>query len=56
MEYISRWAHSIFGRRTHRASAFLAGHIDSFPTHIIDRILAHIRDSIHPPSHRWITS
>jgi hypothetical protein len=56
LEYISRWAHSILGRRTHRASAFLVGHIDSFPTHIIDRILAHIRDSIHPPSHRWIPS
>jgi hypothetical protein len=63
MEYISKWAHSIFGRRTHRESAFLVGHIDSLaeeglllllPTHIIDRILAHIRDSIHPPSHRWI--
>ena len=53
--YISRWAHSIIGRRKHRASAFLVGHIDSLADHIIQMILAHIRDSIHPPSHRWIT-
>jgi len=55
LAFISRWAHSIIGRRKLRPSALLAGHIDSFADHIIDRILAHIRDSIHPPSHRWIS-
>ena len=55
LEYTSKWAHSIIRRRKHRASAFLVGHIDSFADHIIEMILAHIRDSVHPPSHRWIS-
>ena len=58
LEYISRWAHSIIGRHKHRASVSLVGptgHIDNLADHIIQMILAHIRDSIHPPSHRWIT-
>ena len=55
LEFVSRWAHSIIGRRTHRASVFLVGHIDRLPDHILEMILAHIRDSIHPPSHRWIS-
>ena len=46
LAYISRWAHSIFGRRARRASASLVGHIDRFPPHVIDMILAHVRDSI----------
>ena len=55
LEYISRWAHSIIGRRKHRALTGPTGHIDNLADHIIQMILAHIRDSIHPPSHRWIT-
>ena len=55
LAFISRWAHSIIGRRKLRPSALLVGHIDSLADHIIDLILAHIRDSIHPPSHRWLS-
>jgi hypothetical protein len=54
MGYISRWAHSIIGRRRRRVSASIVGHIDSFADHIIETILAHLRDSIRPPSDRLI--
>ena len=64
MAYISRWARSILARRTRvdRSSALVGdighighiGHIYSLPSQIVAMILEHLRDSIHPPAHRWI--